>query len=298
MHLFVRAVPSRARFAGAVTLAMLIAFAGCDDDSPTELDLETDIEEVITSISSGTVSGSLEGGSPPSDESAPTPVVTGSNTVIPGGGARYTISSDADFSVIYVFVEGQEGYYQLDLGSQQSAASFDIAAAMDRDVILTLGEVLGENVEFCFSVGVGNGAGQCTTQEVDVIEVGTGDVQVSVSWDVPSDVDLYLVEPSGETIYFGNEESETGGVLDLDSNAACGSPDVRNENITWPDDVPPSGEYTVRVNYWSACDQQATNWVVTLRVEGQETRTFEGQFTGAGVGGGQDAGEVVTTFTF
>ena len=53
----------------------------------------------------------------------------------------------------------------------------------------------------------------------NVIRVGTGDVQVTLSWDTDSDVDLHVVDPSGEEIFYGNRESASGGMLDLDSNA-------------------------------------------------------------------------------
>jgi hypothetical protein len=90
----------------------------------------------------------------------------------------------------------------------------------------------------------------------------------------------------------------SGGTLDLDSNAACTTDDVRNENITYEDASPPVGQYTVKLNYWANCDATETNWVVTVRVEGQPVRTFEGTYTGEGVFGGLGDGDVITTFNF
>jgi uncharacterized protein YfaP (DUF2135 family) len=132
-----------------------------------------------------------------------------------------------------------------------------------------------------------------------VTQVGSGDVQVSVSWDVNSDVDLHLVEPgaSGEEIYYGNVTSATGGVLNLDSNANCVIDGVRNENISYPTTTPPAGQYTVRVDYYKECGQTQTNYVVTVQVKGQSPRVFTGTFTGAGDLGGAGSGTLITTFT-
>ena len=54
-----------------------------------------------------------------------------------------------------------------------------------------------------------------------VTTVGTGDVQVSVSWDVSNDIDLHVVDPNGFEIYWDDDTSPEGGTLDLDSNAGC-----------------------------------------------------------------------------
>src|SRR5207237_4273195 len=54
------------------------------------------------------------------------------------------------------------------------------------------------------------------SNEILIFVVGfTGDVQVSVSWDAPSDVDLHVVDPSGEEIFYGNPASASGGQLDV-----------------------------------------------------------------------------------
>ena len=53
----------------------------------------------------------------------------------------------------------------------------------------------------------------------DVLQVGTGDVQVTLSWDAGSDVDLHVVDPNGDEVYWTNRRVASGGELDLDSNA-------------------------------------------------------------------------------
>jgi uncharacterized protein YfaP (DUF2135 family) len=121
---------------------------------------------------------------------------------------------------------------------------------------------------------------------------------VSLGWDADSDVDLHVVEPGGEEIYFGHKTSASGGTLDLDSNAACNIDHKNNENIYWPTGSPPRGEYVVRVDNWSACDQSPIHYVVTVNVKGQDPQMFVGTFTDAGDGGGQGSGVEVLRFTY
>jgi fibronectin type III domain protein len=133
------------------------------------------------------------------------------------------------------------------------------------------------------------------SNEVLVFVVGfTGDVQVSVSWDAPSDVDLHVVEPGGNELYYGNPSSPTGGQLDVDSNAACAIDGRQIENIRWGGQAP-AGSYTVRVDYWDACNVARTNYLVTVK-NGPSTQTFPGVFTGPGDQGGGGSGVFITSF--
>lgn len=129
---------------------------------------------------------------------------------------------------------------------------------------------------------------------VFVVAVG-GDVQVSVSWDAPSDVDLHVEEPGGEDIYYGNPSSATGGQLDVDSNAACAIDGRQIENIRWAAGAP-GGTYTVRVDYWDACGVGQTNYLVTV-TNGPVVQRFTGSLNGPGDHGGFGSGVFITTFT-
>ena len=129
----------------------------------------------------------------------------------------------------------------------------------------------------------------------DVVQVGTGDVQVTLAWDSDSDVDLHVVDPSGQEVYWANRDVPSGGNLDLDSNAGCSLDDVRNENIVWPVGQAPQGTYTVRVDYWSSCGVEATDYTVLVN-NGGNVEVFSGQFTGTGDRGGSGSGIDITTF--
>lgn len=99
--------------------------------------------------------------------------------------------------------------------------------------------------------------------------VGGGDFQATLTWGHFADMDLYVTDPAGETIYYGNGTSETGGQLDRDANAGCGEQNASPvENVFWPPSGAPTGIYLVRVDTYSPCGTVAQPWRLTVRVRG------------------------------
>jgi hypothetical protein len=128
----------------------------------------------------------------------------------------------------------------------------------------------------------------------------TGGLQISVSWGSPDDLDLHVVEPSGNEIYYGSPISPDGGQLDLDSNPGCTIDNIDNENVTWPNvnKRPPGGQYIVRVDYYESCSGLAPLYQVTVNNCGNVSQ-FTGGFAPNGDdGGGAGAGVTVSTFQF
>lgn len=76
-----------------------------------------------------------------------------------------------------------------------------------------------------------------------------GVLRCSLHWFNYDDLDIHVVEPNGNEIYFGNKRSATSGELDIDMNAGSGKSRDAIENIIWTD---PSrmreGIYKLRVN--------------------------------------------------
>jgi hypothetical protein len=268
-------------------LAALLITSSCKDStSPTN-----DIRDFITDVAtlSGSSSASFHAGAVPTDGSGPIITVSGTSAMILGGSALRTVTSASAFTRVIVAVDGQDGYWDLTVPSTTSA-----------DVVLTLAQTLPNN-NFTVQYAAGSNAalGAEQSEAVSIVTVGTGDIQISVSWNAESDVDLHLVEPGdGEEIYYGNTNSTAGGELDLDSNAACSIDHVKNENITYPSVTPPHGTYTVRVDYYDSCEVVETKYVVTIQVKGHSPQTFTGTFTGDGDFGGEGDGVTITTFTF
>ncbi len=121
------------------------------------------------------------------------------------------------------------------------------------------------------------------TRQLNLMPVGQGDVEVTLTMSRPTDLDLYVVDSSGTTVYYGNTESFTGGHLDLDANAACsGNMGVNTEHVFWPTGGAPAGTYTVRVAHFESCVNGAPiDYRVTVRNCG-ETVVLSGHFTGEG----------------
>jgi hypothetical protein len=90
------------------------------------------------------------------------------------------------------------------------------------------------------------------------IDLGSGDVQVTLIWNNGADLDLHVVDPAGEEIYFGHSTSASGGQIDHDDTAGCGEPGSHVENIFWPAGGAPSGGYEAYVDNFSGCAGSAS----------------------------------------
>lgn len=75
------------------------------------------------------------------------------------------------------------------------------------------------------------------------------DVRVSLLWNTHDDLDLHVIAPSGEEIWYNNKLSRCGGELDVDRNVR-GETAKPVENIRWRRGEAPAGDYQVIVqNY-------------------------------------------------
>lgn len=256
------------RNGAALVLASLV-LVGCGSDGGNEPESSL-ANSVISNVSLVGTTGSVafRSDAAPTGGSGPAAVVSVLGSAVPGGSAQVQVSAPSSFTRIIVALDDTEGYYEINLNSAVTAATLALALSENVDV----SELLTR-----FAVGTGSSIGTYDEATVDVITTtGTGDVQVSVSWNSNADVDLYVIDPSGEEIYYGNPVGENGE-LDLDSNAACAGDNVRNENITFPAPAP-RGTYQFYVDLYDNCSTSSTNWVVTVRRKGQATQTYTGSF--------------------
>jgi len=273
----------------AAFVIALLGISSCTREPTVALPSVTNFIAAVLLASDPNVKGTLVAGQPPNLGSTGGLTIVAPPAVINGGSAQVQVSRATAFQTVIVLVTGRPDYYVLNLPAAQTSA----------DLILTLSTTLNGGFQWAYGVGDNTASvGSYTAASVSFIPVLSGDVQVSVSWDSPADVDLHLVEPGTEEIYYGSTASAAGGVLDLDSNAACFSDGPHNENITYPSVTPPSGTYTVRVDYWDSCAAAQTKYVVTVLVRGKAPQTYTGTFTGPGDAGGAGSGVTVGTFTF
>lgn len=79
---------------------------------------------------------------------------------------------------------------------------------------------------------------------------GDGNLKVTLLWDFVSDLDLHIMQPNGNELWYSNmRDSDSGGYLDIDNQAGGGG---SAENAFWEN--PPAGRYKVWVNYFSTRD--------------------------------------------
>jgi uncharacterized protein YfaP (DUF2135 family) len=107
--------------------------------------------------------------------------------------------------------------------------------------------------------------------------VGTGDLAITLTWHSSDgiDLDLYVVEPNGNEIDYGDPSSSTGGHLDID-NKCSNYVNGRPENIYW--DTAPQGSYKIKVDWYRACggsSETSTSYEVRV-VNGSGSKTYTG----------------------
>jgi Ca-activated chloride channel homolog len=107
----------------------------------------------------------------------------------------------------------------------------------------------------------------------------SGDVRVSLIWNNVNDLDLHVIDPSGEEIYYGRKRSRSLGELDVDMNAGGLTTEKPVENVYWPLDKAPSGHYRVRVQLFTNRVHTVTPFTVEVMNKG-EISSFEGTVSG------------------
>lgn len=108
--------------------------------------------------------------------------------------------------------------------------------------------------------------------------VATSPVQITLTWDTETDVDLYVLEPdyaatqsrSDMLAFFNRLSGKSLGWLDKDNVTAYGP-----ENITYQYQMP-SGEYLIAVNYYHGAPE--THYSVSIAIGNQKPVVLTGTF--------------------
>jgi len=86
------------------------------------------------------------------------------------------------------------------------------------------------------------------------------DIRISLSWDADlTDIDLWVIEPSGERAYYGHNRTTIGGLVSRDFTQGYG-PEEYVIKTAMP------GEYVVKTNFYGSSAQTLTG-AVTLQLE-------------------------------
>lgn len=124
--------------------------------------------------------------------------------------------------------------------------------------------------------GLPGNLGDYYDQRLTAVKAKTGDIQVSLFWTNYNDLDLHVICPSGEHIYFSRARSRCGGRLDIDMNVQPFHSKSPVENIFWPTGKAPPGKYVVAVeHYHSHGAKDPTEFLVRVKVNGQ-SQDFRG----------------------
>lgn len=154
-------------------------------------------------------------------------------------------------------------------------------------------------------IGVPYRAGDCLASQIASGELaerlrrenaGTGDVHVALMWHDTNDVDLHVITPSGEEIYYSHKKSRCGGELDVDMNAGSRLSREPVENVFWPVDGAPHGTYRVKIHMYKQ-REGASSYEVMTKVGGREQR-FRGRIDGGGWFSSSESEIEITTFDF
>ncbi len=128
--------------------------------------------------------------------------------------------------------------------------------------------------------GGGGGFGGEIGRRLTKAGAKTGSIQVSLSWNNLNDLDLHVVAPSGERVYFAFPRSNCGGHLDVDMNAGGKQSNKPVENVYWPRNGAPAGKFEVFVNYFGQHDAvDATPFEVHVLVDGKK-KSYKGVVRG------------------
>lgn len=95
----------------------------------------------------------------------------------------------------------------------------------------------------------------------------TGQVQVTVAWQGTADIDLHVVDPMNEELFYGHRNSRAGGMLDRDANAACAQSPPTVENVYFSQ--APRGNFRARVHVYAMCNDSQVPVTLSISVGGR-----------------------------
>jgi hypothetical protein len=93
-----------------------------------------------------------------------------------------------------------------------------------------------------------------------------GELRINLQWGTKDDLDLHVIDPCKNRIYYSEMEHECKnsiGLLDFDTNAGSPLTKKAQENIFWKE-KPPTGIYTIFVNHYKFNQEKEVPFVVSI----------------------------------
>jgi len=298
------------RLSAVVAAALVVArcSSSSSPNNPTPTPTQPAVTTIVTGVQAADgTQATQQSGTPPAAGGGPTITANAGTSVVPGGSEVATLQAASPFQSVYVSVPSNNSIAPAVLGPNTIAPRdattgyflLRLPAPVTSAIVITNFANVSVGARFTIAYAVANASGAVgptITASRSVVTSAPG-VQVNVTWNTATDVDLHVVEPSGNEVYYGATTSSTGGQLDQDSNPACSLDNRNAENIRWNNSAP-NGTYIVRVDYWSACAVTGTtNFTVNIVNGGARLAPITGSFTANQAdAGGRGAGRTITTF--
>lgn len=266
-------------------LCSVFLFACSGDDGPGMSGLQNDFIDVANGEY-------VDGELPVGEDDMMLRASSFDTSALPGGTSFLVLQSNEELREVNLSVKGQAGYIRVPLSNPEIvSAEVRSASVYEYQVLVMISQNLSGNFIIEFTTVDANGEiSSKVTKEVNYVEAGTGSLQVNLRFSNAKDIDLYVVEPNGNVIYYGQPfpyysdnyqaymDWEEGGStepewemtgLDVDSNAGCDIDNINSENIFFDDGCLQKGTYEVWVNMYSNCDPSTpTGYAVLANYRG------------------------------
>jgi uncharacterized protein YfaP (DUF2135 family) len=160
--------------------------------------------------------------------------------------------SDTEIQKAYIVVNSSAYLFDVSGGN----FSYDLILAPGENII----QVIAENEE---------GIGQDSL--IVYSQVPKVDVKVVMTWDTATDIDLHVIDPSGEETYYSSKESKIGGKLDRDDTDGFGPETFTLSNAM-------DGKYIVKTKYYGGSQGQTLVKITVVLFEGTPNESRQDYF--------------------
>jgi hypothetical protein len=159
-------------------------------------------------------------------------------------------------------VEDSETIEPTEVVQNTQPVTRSIAASNNRSNVTLFKEMLAGGTHLADNIPPGDlvnrpgGSSGGIESRLKMYGAKTGDIQISVSWDTVDDIDLHVTYMNNsminDRIHWQNRFGRSGGILDIDMNANGPVSNTPIENIFWPYQSAPTGQYIVQVHFFRA----------------------------------------------